>query len=291
MGTSQSSPGPGGGVPLVPPWTPDLPAPDPKPDSDEPAPDADSPDQTGPGDGADGSDDAPDSGLSPTAPGNRFQRAKISLGTFSKDGDRQHLRRALRHYVSSGYGGSGTTTRRFGGTVATAATLGNVLAGLASGTRTQAEGLLDRALLTNASARDIMNAIIDAARPVDGTLDAEAERASINDALSDLMDTHPDADLLNLDEEQRSYAIERFAANDVFRRFELDLGKVIVEKASTNTVAASRLKEAGDYVRESVIAAFRTLRDAGKRLTGGAVASIVRQALQDTFVVFEEYLG
>jgi hypothetical protein len=47
----------------------------------------------------------------------------------------------------------------------------------------------------------------------------------------ELLTRFPEADLLNLDPNQRGFAIERFTAIDVFRRFELDVGKTIVEKA------------------------------------------------------------
>ena len=48
-----------------------------------------------------------------------------------------------------------------------------------------------------------MDAIVEAVRPADGTQDAEANRAAIKDALSELLTMFPDADLLNLTEDQR----------------------------------------------------------------------------------------
>ncbi|NLS26464.1 hypothetical protein S2M10_14470 [Sphingomonas sp. S2M10] len=134
-----------------------------------------------------------------------------------------------------------------------------------------------------------MNAVVEAVRPVDGTQDAEAERAAIRDALTELLTRFPDADLLNLDPEQRAFAIERFTAIDVFRRFELDVGKTIVEKAPSAVTALSRLKEVRDYVKQSVAAAFRKLRDAGRSLTSGRISQVVRDALRETFEVFEGY--
>jgi hypothetical protein len=134
-----------------------------------------------------------------------------------------------------------------------------------------------------------MDAVIEAVRPVDGTQDGEASRAAIKDALSELLTKFPEADLLNLSEDQRGFAIERFVAIDVYRRLQLDLGKTIQEKASSATVGLARLKEVKTYVKETVAAAFRKLRAAGSLVTTGRVNQVVRAALSETFQVFEGY--
>lgn len=99
----------------------------------------------------------------------------------------------------------------------------------------------------------------------------------------------PEADLLNLDDEQRTFAIERYTAFDVFRRFDLDVGQTIRDKAASATMALSRLKEVRDYVRETVAASFRRLRDVGRTITAGRVSQVVRDALRETFQVFEGF--
>jgi hypothetical protein len=134
-----------------------------------------------------------------------------------------------------------------------------------------------------------MDAIVEAVRPADGTQDAEASRAAIKDALSELLTMFPDADLLNLTEDQRGTAIERFVAIDVYQRAMLDIGKAIQGKAPTATVGLSRLKEVKEYVKQTVAAAFRKLYGAGHRVTTGRVNEVVRAALEETFQVFEEY--
>ena len=134
-----------------------------------------------------------------------------------------------------------------------------------------------------------MDAVVEAVRPADGTQDAEASRAAIKDALSELLTIFPDADLLNLNDGQRGFAIERFVAIDVYRRVQLDLGKTIQEKAPTATVGLARLKEVKDYIKEAVSASFRKLRGAGRALTKGRVNEVVRAALSETFEVFEAY--
>lgn len=292
MGTSASSKGPGGGVPMVPPWVPPIPP--------------NSPTQDGDGDGSTGGDrpdgqsptipnqstpqqptQAPPSPIAPTA---RFGGARLNLGRFGQSGDRKDMQRGIGNYVRKGYGGRATAVRRFGGTAATAETLHGVLSSVARGQAPAPGSPFDRALLTGRSAREVMDAIIEAVRPADGTQDAEASRAAIKDALSELLTMFPDADLFNLTEDQRAMAIERFVALDVYRRAMLDIGKAIQDKAPTAAVALSRLKEVKDYIKQTIAAAFRKLQSAGRhRLTMGRVNEVVRAALDETFQVFEGY--
>lgn len=273
MGTSQSSKGAGAGVPMVPSWVDAPPA---------EAPTGDQPPVEG--------DEAPAAPPSvPIAPERRWLGVSRNLGEYAKTGDNAAMRRGLGHYVHSGYGGSSTATRRLGGTAATAGALGGALAGLASGQSAPPGSPLDPTLLAGRSADEIMGAIVEAVRPVDGTQDAEASRAAIRDSLSELLTRFPDADLLDLTPEQRDFAIERFTAHDVFRRFDLDVGQTIRDKAPNAVIALSRLKQVRDYVKETVAAAFRKLRDAGRPLTTGRISEVVRAAVRETFEVFEGY--
>lgn len=291
MGTSASSKGPGGGVPMVPPWVPPVP-PTPPPQHGDGGVPTD-------GDGEDGqSPTTPDQSVpqqpaqappSPIAPAARFGGARLNLGKFGRSGDRQDMQRGIRDYVRKGYGGRATAVRRFGGTAATAGTLHAALSNVARGQAAEPGSPLDPALLAGRSAREVMDAIIEAVRPVDGTQDAEASRGAIKDALSELLTVFPDADLLNLTEDQRGMAIERFVALDVYQRTMLDIGKAIQDKAPTATVALSRLKEVKEYVKQTVAAAFRKLQSAGHRVTTGRVNEVVRAALEETFQVFEGY--
>lgn len=293
MGTSQSSAGPGGGVPMVPPWTPPA---TPAPSDDGVAAAVDG-QEIPPGPASSPSDSGPaavPAAAAPTpnlAPSGRFQAVRRNLGTFGRTGDGRSLRRGLGQYVRNGYGGSATTTRRFGGTARTAGALANALSSLAGagGAEGGGDGSLDRSILAGQTVDEVMDAVVEAVRPVDGTQDSEAERASIRDALSELLTLHPDADLLNLDDNQRAIAVERFTASDVFRRIDLDIGKAVRDKAPSAAMAMSRLKQIRDYIREAVAASFRRLREAGRTLTSGRVSEVVREALRETFIVFEGY--
>ena len=278
MGTSQSSGGPGSGVPMVPPWVPEPPADESPPEGEDNGETPTEPNtQASPPDSA------------PIAPPARFSGARRSLGEYARSGGGRDMRRGLGHYIRTGYGGAGTASRRFGGTAKTAGALHTALSSLAAGRPAAPGSPLDPALLEGRSVQQVMDAVVEAVRPIDGTQDAEASRAAVRDALSELLTRFPEADLLNLDAEQRSFAIERYSAIDVFRRFELDIGKTVVEKAPSATTALSRLKEVKEYIKEMVAASFRRLRDAGRAMTAGRVSQVVSDALHATFQVFEGY--
>lgn len=288
MGTSKSGTGPGPGVPLTPPWVPDPIPPTPPADGD--------------GDGADSADGQHNQETRPSpstapalpaevAPARRFGAARTNMGSFARSGSRDDMRRGLGHYVHKGYSGSGATARRMGGTARAAGALYGALSSAAAGQPATPGSPFDPALLAGRSADEVMDALVEAVRPVDGTQDAEAGRDAIKAALSELLEQHPDADLLDLSEEQRLFAIERYISRDVFNRIVLDIGKSIQDNAPSASVGLSRLKEISDYVRETVAGRFRSLRKAGEQLNSRRVSQLVNQALQEAFSVFEDYVA
>lgn len=288
MGTSQSSEGPSGGVPMVPPWVPPpaqsvAPIVDDgiQPDHVQPEP------QTAPVVSTLLS--AALTEIIPKAPAGRFKAARLSLGRFAHSGDRADLRRAVGHYVRDGYGGSRTASHRFAGSSSVAAVLYGVLSPTEAGHPAGQERKLDISLLSGRSAREVIDVIIQTVRPSDGSQDAEANRSSIRDALSELLTSFQEADLLSLRPEEREFVVERFLAIDVYRRFELDVGKTIHEKAPSPRAALARLKEAKDYIKETISASFRKLREKGQRVITGRVREIAQSALRETMAIFEGY--
>jgi hypothetical protein len=278
---------------MVPPWVPPLdppfePAADPQNTETDPAADPQDNPEAGPQTQLAVAPPASAS-IPMLAPPARFGGARTSLGQFASSGNSRDMRRGLRNYVRTGYGGSGGTVRRFGGTVATANALYGTLSGSAAG---EASGSpLDPLLMAGRTAREIIDAVVEAVRPADGTQDAETQRSAIQGALSELLTLFPDANLLNLTEQQREFAIERFVALDVFGRFRLDVGKALQHKSPDAKAALARFKEVREYIKETIAAAFRTLRTAGNRITTARVKEFVRSALLETFQVFEAYIG
>lgn len=196
------------------------------------------------------------------------------------------MRRGIGDYIRRGLQGSRSAVQRFGGTTNAAGALYGALSDMASGQTTPGSPL-DRTILSGRSASAVMAAIIEAVRPVDGSQDAEGARDAMQRALSATLDQFPDADLLNLTEDQRLFAIERFLALDVFNRACLDLWKHVQNRAPGVAAAMARLAEIRDYIHESVAAAFRRMRAAGEALNAERVAVLASSALREAFAVFE----
>jgi hypothetical protein len=273
MGTSKSSSGPGSNVPIVPPWVP------------PPEGDIDS--------SQDGHDRQPQPALAPVltmAPPGRFGPARSRLSAFARSGSTGDMQSALGHYVRKGYGGSASAARRMAGTARTAGGLYSAFSLAAAGQAAAKGSVFDPVLLAGRSADEVMDALVEAVRPTDGTQDAETGRKAIRSALSQLLDRFPEANLLDLTEDQRMLAIELFVAFDVYDRFVLDLGKTLQDNAESASAALSRLKEIKDYIRQTVSARFRALKKSGEKANGLRIPKMVSQALQEAFEVFEEYL-
>ena len=287
MGTSSSSPGSPPKTPVVPPWTPD-PA-EPEGDRQDDSENANDGAQTDSKDADTQQPVVPPASV-PIAPPGRFGSARNALGRFAHTGSTDDMRKGVGHYVRKGLSGSGVATRRFGGTARTAGSLYNALSAVSSGRAVSPDSPLDPALLQGRSADEVMNAIVEAVRPVDGTQDAEASRHAINDALSDVLNRYPDADLLNLSEQQRLFAFERYIALDIFSRFDLDVGKHLRDKAPSVAVELARLREVKSYIRETVAEAFRKARSEAQEIDFMSISKLASAVLQETFEVFEGYL-
>nr|WP_211841615.1 Qat anti-phage system associated protein QatB [Rudaeicoccus suwonensis] len=150
---------------------------------------------------------------------------------------------------------------------------------------------MDRALLQGKSAEEVIDAVVEAARPQDGTQDAEASREAIRNALSELLHEHADIDLLNMSDDQREFVIEHYTAHDVYRRFLLDIGKHVVDNAPNATVGLARLKQARSCIRQTIAESFRRLRETGRSMNTTNVRITVAYTLKDSLTVFEGYLA
>lgn len=283
MGTSASSTGAPSNVPMTPPWVPDPI----RPSDDQ----VDSEEDGGSEESHEGEVDQTTPSPAPVriAPRGRFGPAQRSLGSFAQSGSKADMRRGVGHYFGKGLGGR-SAVRRFGGTAQTAGALYGALSSAVAGQPLPPDGPLDPTRLVGRSARDIMDAVVEAIRPVDGTQDAEASRQAVNEGLSDLLDRYPEADLLNLQEEQRLFAIERFVAQDVYNRLILDVGQAVQAKASAVSAALQRMRQIKEYIRETISARFRAMRATASALTPRSVAQMATRALAEAFAVFEDYI-
>lgn len=268
MGTSQSSSGPGAGVPLLPPWTPDPPPPlDPQPE-DPPNERPDPPATPSPA--------ASSPGL---APPRRWSSSRTEFGRWARTGDSISLRRGLRHYTA-GHGGSSTATARFAGTSHAAGRLADVLRNPPTDLRRLSE--------TTQDADDVIRAVVMTAVPTDGTQDAESNAAAASDALADLLTAYPDSTLTALAPNEIDALVEFFVARDVCRRIDLDVGESIRQKSPDLRTAALRLSSLHEFVREVVYSSFREVRVKAEQLDERRIAVITHAAIAETFRVFEE---
>lgn len=281
MGTSQSSKGSPSGVPMIPPWVPDIA--NPQSTASQPTPVESDPANRPI------SQSLINAPAVSIAPRGRFGGANRSIGDYASSGDRRVMQRALGQYVRKGYGGHSTATKRMGNTIATAGALYTALTPGTTNPHTQTGQSLDPALLAGKSSDEVMDALVETACPVNGTQDAEASRNSVKEALSEVLTQFPEADLMDLTPEQREVVIKTFIAEDIFRRVELDIGHTVLEKAPSAAEGLSRLKEIKSYVKETVNESFRKAQRVGQILGSDRINNIITSVLNDAFEVFEGY--
>lgn len=148
MGTSQSSAGPGGSSPLVPPWA----------------------------------DDQPQQPQTMPQPA-RFMAFRQSLGRFVSGGDRNDLNNAVGHYARKASGGSSSAARRMGSVTQAGAGLFGVLAGVPIGPGNVS---VDLGSLTGLPCEVAISTITEALATKDG--DSDKIRAAMNHALVEALD-------------------------------------------------------------------------------------------------------
>ncbi len=148
MGTSQSSKGPGGGSPLVPPWA----------------------------------DDQPQQPL-PSPQERRFAPFRESLGNAVSNGNRADFRKAIGHYARKASGGSSNAARRLGSVTQAGAELFGALVGMPSA---PGEPSIDLGSLAGLPCEIAISTIAQALTSQDG--DSEKICAAMNHALVEALD-------------------------------------------------------------------------------------------------------
>jgi hypothetical protein len=206
--------------------------------------------------------------------------ARTHLGAYGKSGSSDSLRRGLGHYTRTGLGGARTAAQRMRATARNAGTLYGVLDDLRRGATPQAEPRLDAKSLAGLPQREIADRIAQAISPTDGTLDAEAGRESMAMALTELVQTRPEADLSALSPEDINLVVESYVATDICKRIELDVGKSIFDKSPNAATAVRRLDEMHRFVRQCVRASFHRQRKAGTALTRASASKLVSRVIR-----------
>ncbi len=208
MGTSQSSSGPGGNSPLVPPWA----------------------------------DDEPQKPL-PTPPRVRFKPFRESLGKFLKTNDQSYLRTALGHYARKGTGGGELASRRLGSVTSAGARLYGMLSSLAE-SKVPPEISIDLDSLKGQPYDIAIDIITRSLAKDDG--DTEKIRVAMNHALVEALDGIAVFDPTNITDDIIITIMINYLSEAIFLQIVNDAGKRPWTKPETATqiaIAENTLRE------------------------------------------------
>lgn len=204
MGKSQSSSGPGGSSPLVPPWA----------------------------------DDEPQKPL-PTPPGARFAPFRRSLGRFLKTNNQSDLKSALGHYASKGTGGGGLASRRLGSVTNAGATLYGMVSSLAE-SKVPPDVLIDLDNLIGQPCDIAIDIITRSLATNDG--DTEKIRVAMNHALVEALDGIAVFDPTNITDDIIITIMINYLSEAVFLQIVMDAGKAWTNaETATKAVTAENI--------------------------------------------------
>jgi hypothetical protein len=204
MGTSQSSPGASGQSPLVPPW-------------------------------ADDAQQAP-----PIIPPARFKGFRQSLGYFVKTGDRESLKRSLKHYAQRATGGGKTASHRFSAITNTGATLYAALTGEQFNVNNKP---IIISKLNGQPCEQVINTIVQALTPVNG--DSNKIQKAINYALAEALEGKEEFDITHISADMIADIMISYLTESIFLQIVMDGGDAWkkAETPSRERIASEDLRE------------------------------------------------
>lgn len=283
MGTSASSNGPASGVPFDPPWLDNitLPGSEEISQSDSDTPNDDSEEkQTNPS-----SQSFPES--VEVAPPRRFYGARLALGQFVRTGQQDAFKRAVGHYSRTGMGGARNATHRMRTSTRTATNVFNFLQAARDGTNSEINEWVASLSVRNAGPQEIANEIIQRVVPFGGSQDEAACRESMAQAIGDLLTDYPSIDLLRLNNDDIWTLIGSFLSYEAFHRLYLDIGQVFEDPVLSPRDRVIRMNEMQNYLKAELQAQIDKIRRGKSNVGSDQLQSILQNALQNTFVVYE----
>lgn len=280
MGTSGSSDGPKGGVPFDPPWLNNLTPPQP---GDKPPPNDQGSGDENSGDGQ----PVPQTKPPDIAPPRRFFNARRALNEFVHTGEKDAFKKAIGHYSHTGMGGAHRAANRMRTSTLTGANVFSILQSARERTDSTVNKWVDSLIERNASAREIADEIIRHVIPTGGSQDEVACQESMAQAMEDLLTNDPDVDLLNLGDNDIWALIESFIGYEAFHRLCLDIGQVFEDSTLSPRDRVMRMNEMQDYLKAELYAQIEVLRTQTPNAGAGQLQSILKNALQNTFAVYE----
>jgi len=251
MGTSQSSPGPGGRSPLVPPWA----------------------------------DDQPQQPVPASQPA-RFKPFRQSLGEFVKSGDRKELKSSLGYYARKATGGGGTASRRMGAVNKAGASLYGALTGGGS-FGVPGEEVVSLSDLSGQPCEVAIAAITRALTPDGG--DADKIRAAMNHALVEALDGVETFDPSCITDDVIVDTMIGYLAESIFLQIVMDGGRAW-NKAETAHQELAAEEDLRELVRV-VVDKHMSPRLAGKAraFTRQEMVELERQVIMDVWKEWEGY--
>lgn len=249
MGTSQSSTGPGGDSPLVPPWA----------------------------------DDQPQYPL-PLPQPRRFKSFRESLGSFVSNGDRGDLQRAVGHYARKATGGSGGAARRMGSVSKAGGGLFGALSGIPAG---PGEDSVDLGSLSGLTCEAAISAIIQALTPKNG--DSDKIRVAMNHALVEALDGVDTFDPQCITDDVIVDTMIGYLAESIFLQIVMDAGEAWnkAETPTQAMRAETELQELIKVVVDKHMAP--KLTGNVRSLSREQLIQIERQAVIDAWKEWEAY--
>lgn len=282
MGTSTSSSGPGAGVPFDPPWL-DQPA--------DPSVGDGVPESSNNGDESDTDAESPDA-APPTsvAPARRFANARRELGAFARTGSRESLSKAIGHYSRTGMGGARKAAARMRTSTKSAAGLVSLLQAARDGSDPRVSQWVSSLAARNPSAQDVIDEIIQQVTTSGGSLEEESCKDSMAQAMADLLEGQPDIDLLNMSDTDIWTLAELFLGHEACSRFHIDIGQLFESSRLGPREVVIRINEMREFLNAQLSAQMRTLRQNNGNPTPRQLESLMQQALQQTFSIYEGLL-
>ncbi len=254
MGTSASNSGSGGGSPLVPPWA-DI-------------------DNQGPG---------------PEPDPQRFRGFRTTLGRFVSNGDSAVGRGALGRFVSSGLGGSATGTRRFAPAISAGGRLAELVADLAQGGTGEGIVGFDVSAFRGQEIGVVIERIVDALCPT-GTVDDEATRVALDEALSAVLSDQPEFDPDAMSLEMLEELLVKFTEEELYLKVVAESADAF-DKATDPVILMHREIQLRELIRVVVDKDGRPLLSTSiKNFQKGTFERAVRELFTTVLQVFEDYV-
>lgn len=220
------------------------------------------------------------------AGGARFGDARKCLNAYVKSGGRGTLKKSLRNYVRRGLGGSARAAARMRLATAVGARTFSLLRALGDQQRSDFKELITNLLTSEHTLNDVVSEIVNHVIKIGGGTEEELCRESMAEALSEMLQDKPDAELMNLPETDLWWLMELFVVKVILRQVFFDIGQIFERDVIDPTDRLDRIDEIEGFVRSVVSSQMQDVRTGQSCGSQKDVCAIINKAVQLTFEVF-----